>query len=142
MKVSFVFVAALAGLASATPAPQEKRDCPFLVDKALSGSVIALKTGLSGFAPSSLTDATDAGAYCFKKTIGCPVDGDLPPPNTDDIPPLECETGFISLALKGAVAALKTGLGPFVPSDYQVGVDAGLVCFKEHLGCAPATPSA
>lgn len=136
MKVTFAFVAALAGFAAASPAIVEKRDCPFLVDKALSASVTALKYGLGGLAPTNLKDATDAGAYCFKQTVGCPVAGPLQPPQTDGIPPLDCETGVIAVALKGAVAALKTGLGPFVPAEFTQGVDAGLGCFKEHLGCA------
>ncbi|CEJ82140.1 hypothetical protein VHEMI02225 [[Torrubiella] hemipterigena] len=135
MKAFFAVTALTAGFAIATPTEEVvKRDCPALVDPALAASVTALKIALGPFAPANLKDATDAGAACFKDKVGCAAV--VPPPPTTP-GQLDCG-GTIGVALGSAVAALKTGLGPIAPPSYQEGVDAGLTCFKNALGCKPA----
>lgn len=136
MRFSLTLVAALASAATASDnAPVQKRDCPVLVDSALAASVTALKLGLSAMpmAPANLQQATDAGAACFKQQIGC---GAPAPPmkRMDEADMIDC-SGLIDTALNSAVSALKLGLGPIAPANYQQGVDAGLGCFKKTLGC-------
>ncbi|TQV94122.1 hypothetical protein V2A60_002816 [Cordyceps javanica] len=137
MKASLLITAVAAGLASAAV---ERRSCPAMVDTALKASVVALQGALGSSAPANLKDATDAGGACFKKAIGCPVT-DAPPPAAPAAP-IDC-SGMIDTGLKTAVGALKKGLGLFAPPEFQTGVDAGLACFKETLGCtAPAAAPA
>lgn len=135
MKAFFAVAILTAGLAAAKPSDQvAKRDCPVLVDGALAASVSALKLALGPIAPANLKDATDAGAACFKDKIGCSAVLS-PPPTTPG--QMDC-SGNIGMALDSAVAALKTGLGTIAPAKYKEGVNAGLACFKETLGCKPA----
>lgn len=138
MRFTITLITALACGVAADSATVQKRDCPVLVDTALAASVSAMKLALAAMAPANLQQATDAGAACFKQQIGCAT---APPPamREDQMNLIDC-SGLVNTALTSAVSALKLGLGPLAPANYQAGVDAGLACFKKTLGCT--TPPA
>lgn len=139
MRFAITIVNALAlalGAAAFDSSPVQDKDCPAVVDVAIAAAVSTLRVDLKAVVLVNLDVAIDAGVACLKVKIGC-ADEKKPPAMRDaQMNMIDC-SGTIDAALASAVVTLKTNLGPNAPANLQVGVDAGLVCFKKALGCVP-----